>query len=57
MTFLQSVEYYGGVAADTNPANFPAYKKIYGPYDTRIANMKTAFSNIMQAGVQVSLLQ
>ena len=39
------------------PSNFPSWKKIYGPYDTRIANMKTAFSNIMQAGVQVSLLQ
>jgi hypothetical protein len=57
LTFLQTVEYYGGVAADTDPTHFPAYKRIYGPYNQRITNMQTAFSTIMQAGVQVSLIQ
>jgi hypothetical protein len=57
LTFLQTIQFYGSTAKDTNPANFPAWKQIYGTPAQRIANMQTAFTNIMQSGVQVSLVQ
>ncbi len=57
LTFLQTVMNYGNTAADTNPNNFPMWLRIYGPNSQRITNMQTAFTNIMQAGVQVSLIQ
>jgi len=61
LTFLQTVQYYGGTSADTNYANFPSNQRIYGPSDTsvggRIDRMQKAFSSIMQSGVQVSLIQ
>jgi hypothetical protein len=58
LTFLQTVRYYGNVpGADTNPANFPSWAQIYGTNAQRIANMRTAFTNILQSGVQVSLIQ
>lgn len=57
LTFLQTVMNYGGTAADTNPANFPAWLRIYGTSTNRINTMQQAFTNIMQSGVQVSLIQ
>jgi hypothetical protein len=57
LTFLQTVQFYGNTASDTNPANFPTWKMIYGTNQNRINTMQQAFTNIMQAGVQVSLVQ
>jgi hypothetical protein len=57
LTFLQTVQNYGGTAPDQNPANFASWKQIYGTNTQRINRMQTAFTNIMQSGVQVSLIQ
>ena len=57
LTFLQTVQYYGGTSADTTPANFPSYKCVYGTTTNRISAMQQAFTTIMQSGVQVSLIQ
>src|SRR5205823_2570194 len=57
LTFLQTVMNYGGTAPDANPANFPSWLRIYGTSTNRINTMQQAFTNIMQSGVQVSLIQ
>jgi hypothetical protein len=57
LTFLQTVMYYGNTATDTNSSNFPMWLRIYGSNDNRIANLRTALTNIMQGGIQVSLVQ
>ncbi len=57
LTFLQTVQYHGNTAADTNPSSFPAFKRIYGTNDQRIANIRQAITTIMQSGVQVSLIE
>src|SRR5439155_17903526 len=55
VTFLQSIQYYGNTsAATTTPLQ--SYQLIYGTPTQRINAMQTAFTNIMQAGVQVSLI-
>ena len=41
----------------TNYCWLPDYKRIYGPYNSRITKMQQAFTVIMQDGVQVSLIQ
>ena len=33
------------------------YKRIYGTNQNRIDKLKTAFTNIMQSGVEVSLIE
>jgi hypothetical protein len=57
LTFLQTVQYYGNTAQDMNPANFASWRLIYGTNTQRINTMRQAFTNIMQSGVQVSLIQ
>jgi hypothetical protein len=57
LTFLQSVQYYGNTALDTVGANFPANKRVYGTSTQRVAAMQAAFTNILQSGVQVSLIK
>ena len=61
LTFLQTVQFYGGTATDTNYANFPDNQRVYGPSDSspggRLDRMQKAFSSIMQSGVQVSLIE
>jgi hypothetical protein len=57
LSFLQTVQYYGNVSPDTNGNNFPDWQRIYGDNNTRLTRLRTAFTNIMQSGVQVSLLQ
>lgn len=57
LTFLQTVQYYGNTSSDTNGANFPDWQRIYGTNDQRVARMQTAFTNIMQSGVQVSIIK
>jgi hypothetical protein len=37
--------------------NMPAYKITYGNESTIVANLQTAFTQIMQSGVQISLIQ
>ncbi len=57
---LQMLQYIGGKAGGEQPdADTPlaSYKRIVGPFNTRINNMQKAFSAIMQDGVQVSLVQ
>jgi hypothetical protein len=57
LTFLQTVQYYGGTSSNTNPASFPAAQQIYGTPAQRITNMQSAFTTIMQSGVQVTLIK
>lgn len=60
LTFLQTVQYKGGTATDMLPTSFPDNQRIYGPNEGtggRLDRMQKAFSSIMQAGVQVSLIQ
>ncbi len=57
LSFLQTLQYYGGVASDTTGTNFPDWQRIYGDNATRQTRLQTALTNIMQAGVQVSLLE
>jgi hypothetical protein len=57
LTFLQTIQYYGSTSADMNPSNFQSWKQIYGTNAQRISKMQQAFTNIMQSGVQVSLIQ
>jgi hypothetical protein len=55
--FLQTVNFKGNTATTTSAADFPDWQRIYGDNDTRINRMKNAFTTIMQADVQVSLLE
>ncbi|MBI2803613.1 MAG: hypothetical protein HYX68_01350 [Planctomycetes bacterium] len=57
LDFLQTVQYYGNVATSTSGASFPDWQRIYGDTTTRQNRMRDAFTKIMQAGVQVSLLE
>lgn len=57
LSFMQSVAYNGGTAADTSGANFPDMYRVYGTNDQRVTRMQTAFTNIMQSGTQVSLIE
>jgi hypothetical protein len=57
LTFLQTVQYYGGVSSDTTGSNFPTWQRIYGDNATRQDKLRTAITKILQAGVQVSLIQ
>lgn len=57
LNFLQSIQYYGNTATNTTGSNFPTWQRIYGTTTNRINGMQTAFTNIMQAGVQVSIIQ
>src|SRR6185436_6226675 len=53
LTFLQTVQFNGNTATTTNAGDFPDWQRIYGSNDQRIERMRSAFTNIMQAGVQV----
>ncbi len=57
LTFLQSVQYYGGTSSDKTGANFPSTQLIYGASGTRPAALQTAISNIVKNTVSISLLQ
>ncbi|MBI1832152.1 MAG: hypothetical protein HYR84_11960 [Planctomycetes bacterium] len=59
LDFLQTAQYYGNVntAGGTSGANFPDWQRIYGDTTTRQTRLRTAFTSIMQAGVQVSLIE
>jgi hypothetical protein len=57
---LQMLQYIGGKAGGEQPdpdTPLASYKRIVGPFQTRIDNMQKAFSAIMQDGVQVSLVE
>src|SRR5262249_23470896 len=56
LNFLQSVQFYGNTSPKTTTPLQP-YQMIYGTPAQRISAMQTAFTNIMQKGVQVSLIQ
>jgi hypothetical protein len=57
LTFLQTIQYYGNTSKDTSGSNFPSAQLIYGTPTQRINNMQSAFTSIMQTGVQVSIIQ
>ncbi len=57
LDFLQTIQYYGNTATNTSGSNFPTWQRIYGTTTDRVNGMRTAFTNIMQAGVQVSIIQ
>jgi hypothetical protein len=54
--FLQQIQYIGNTQSSASTV-LPDYKRIYGPNQDRIEKMRQAFTNIMQAGVQVSLIE
>ena len=55
--FLQTIQYYGNTATTTNAGDFPDWQRIYGTNQQRINRLQAAFTNIMQTGIQVSLIQ
>jgi Flp pilus assembly protein TadG len=57
LNFLQSIQFYGNTSKDTTGTNFPTWQRIYGTPSNRTSGMQTAFTKIMQAGVQVSIIQ
>jgi hypothetical protein len=57
LNFLQTVQYNGNTSTDTNGANFPSWQRIYGTTSNRTSGMQTAFTKILQAGIQVSIIQ
>lgn len=57
LSFLQSVAYYGNTATDSSGGSFPDSRRIYGTNQQRIDRIRTAFTEIMQSGVQVSLIE
>jgi hypothetical protein len=52
--FLQTVQTFGNVQASPTTA-LASYKMIIGTSDQRVNAIKTAFTNIMQDGVQITL--
>jgi hypothetical protein len=46
-----------GKTSQTSDTAIPAHQIITGPYNTRIANLRTALERILQAGVQVTLIE
>jgi hypothetical protein len=57
LNFMQTLQYIGNTASTTNGSDFPMNQRIYGTSDERISRMQAAFTNIMQGGVQVSLIE
>jgi hypothetical protein len=57
LTFLQTMQYYGNTSTDMSGANFPSWQRIYGTTSQRTSGMQTAFTKIMQSGIQVSIIQ
>jgi hypothetical protein len=55
LTFLNNVQINGKTT--TAGGSLESYKIIVGDYNTRIANLRTAFERIMQGGVQVTLIK
>jgi len=56
LDFLTSLE-INGKTLPSGSTSIESYKIIIGDYNTRIANLRTAFERIMQGGVQVTLIQ
>jgi hypothetical protein len=62
LTFLQSVQYYGGTSSNTNGTSFPTSQLIYGSASpnaspNRSTQLQAAIDNILVATASVSLLQ
>ena len=57
LTFLQTVQYYGGTSNNTSGSSFPSAHLIYGASNTRAAALQTCISNIVKNTVSISLLQ
>jgi Flp pilus assembly protein TadG len=60
LSLLEQLQYIGGQAGGeqaTLTTPLQSYKVITGTYNQRIANLQQAFSNIMQDGVQITLVQ
>jgi hypothetical protein len=57
LNFFQMIQFIGNTSTSTDGYNFPDIQRIYGTNTERINRMRQAFTNIMQGGVQVSLIQ
>jgi hypothetical protein len=58
LTTLQQIERIGNTQSASTPAGYmPDYKIITGPDETIVTKLRTAISQIMQDGVQVSLIE
>jgi hypothetical protein len=57
LDFLQTVAYKGNTAKSTSGGSFPDNRRIYGTNQQRIDRISNIFTEIMQSGVQVSLIE
>jgi hypothetical protein len=57
LKFLQTVAYYGNTGTSTSGSDFPDSRRIYGTNQQRIDRMRQVFTDILQNGVQVSLIE
>jgi hypothetical protein len=57
LEFLRNIQMASGLPADPNTGTIEDYKRIVGTYDQRIAKIKEAMERIMQAGIQVALIE
>ena len=55
--FLQNVAFRGNTAMNTSGSSFPDAHRVYGTNQQRIDRIRQAFTDIMQTGVQVSLIE
>lgn len=57
LNFLQTCAFYGNTATNTSGSAFPDSRRIYGTNQQRIDRIRQAFTEIMQNGVQVTLIE
>jgi hypothetical protein len=54
---MQTVAFKGNTAKNTSGSSFPDSQRIYGTPQQRIDRIQKVFTDIMQNGVQISLVQ
>jgi hypothetical protein len=57
LQLLANMQTIGNTQPSTLSGDLPTYKKITGDSTTRINNLQTAFSTILQDGLQMSLIK
>jgi len=57
LNFMQTVAFKGNTAKNTSGGSFPDSQRIYGTPQQRIDRIQKVFTDIMQSGVQISLIQ
>jgi hypothetical protein len=57
LEFLQTIAFKGNTAKSGGAGSFPDNRRIYGTNQQRIDRIRNIFTEIMQSGVQVSLIE